>query len=414
MSFFLVSFPNQVTSAMRSLIAIDISREQARWVRLENHVPDVGGGVCGVCRIPGGVAICTQSVSPYIVLLRSTQLEVVHVHALKAVRDAHSIIFYDGHLYVVSTGTNEIYRLKVEDFRVDGEELFWRYPGTSSHSDDVHLNGITVSNSRLIATAFGHRKDEKWAGNGSVFYPETGEVIAEGLDQPHTPICSEDALFFAESSPGAVHVYKRNAEGQWIHEGRIPTGGYARGIAFSNAKLYIGISSLRNVSKSQGIMLAEQELSSRAGIMCLNLPELSPESTFDLSPFTREIYDILPLESGIALDSSFAALSERAREMQNSGERSADQVSRLGTNLNKVNREQQQLISAQRQLETVNQRLETENQRLEAEKQALTAEKERLGEELGVILSSHSWRFTAPMRRFKSKCQQFLGARSCF
>lgn len=412
MSFFLISFPNQVTSASRSLIAIDISREQARWVRLESHVPDVGGGGCGVCRVPGGVAVCTQSVSPCIVLLHPTQLEVVDVHALKEVRDAHSITFYNGHLYVVSTGTNEIYRLKVEDLRIREEELFWRYPGSSAHSDEVHLNGICVSGQKLIAAAFGPKKDGKWASNGCVFYPETGELIADGLCQPHTPFSHEDNLVFAESSTGTVHVYKRKTEGGWMTVGRIQAGGYARGIALLNEKLYIGISAARNISKSQGVILGEQELTSRAGIMCLNLPELSFQSLFDLSAFTREIYDILPLESGVALDSFIVALSERAREMQNTGERCADQIARMSTILNKVDRDQQRLESEKRQLESDKQRVESEKQQLEAENQGLWAEKERIRVELSIILSSRSWRFTEPLRWINRKCRQLLGARS--
>jgi hypothetical protein len=276
--------------------------------------------------------------------------------------------------------------LKVEDFRIYGEELFWRYPGASCNTDEVHLNGITVSNNRLIATAFGPRNDGKWGSHGCVFYPETGEVISEGLRQPHTPICSQDALFFTESAAGAVHVYKRKAKGKWIHGERIQTGGYARGIALLDERLYIGISSMRNVSRSQGVMLGEQDLISRAGIMCFNLQDLSLESVSDLSFFTREIYDILPLERGIALDSFFGALSDRAREMQNSGERFADQVARMHMILNKANRDQLQL----------------------------EAEKQQLMTELGGILSSLTWRLTAPVRLLGRRCKQLLDNRSWF
>jgi hypothetical protein len=414
MSFFLMSFPNQITSPACSLIVIDILHEQAHWVRLENHVPNPGEGVCGICRASGFVAICTQSVSPCIVLLHPTTLEVIHTHALSRVKDPHSIIFYDGYLYVVSTGTNEIYRLKAEDSHLCGEELFWRYPGSSCDTDEVHLNGITVSNNGLIATAFGPKVDGKWGSNGCVFYPVTAEVISEGLRQPHTPICSEDSLFFAESSKGTLHVYKRESEGKWIHSGHILTGGYPRGIALLNEKLFIGISSTRNVSKSQGIMLGEQELISRAGIMCLDMPDLSPVSISDLSAFTREIYDILPVESAIALDSFNGALLDRVREMQNSGERSVDQIGRLDAALNKASRDQQQLEAEKQQLEAEKLQLEVVKQELEAKQQKLMTEMEKMRDELGVILRSRSWHLTAPMRLLNRKCKQILEDRRWF
>jgi hypothetical protein len=330
----LVSFPNQLTSKGHSLIAIDFAKEKAFWIELKNFVSDIGGGVSGICNIPGFIAICTQSVAPAIVILNHNTLDVVFVFELKHVKDPHSMVFNKGYLYIASTGTNEIYRIKVNGCKLKNEERFWQYPDVKYDIDEVHLNGITISNDRIIATAFGKKNNSSWDANGLVFYPDTGEVLMENLSQPHTPLCKDKLFVFTESVIGKVYILEQKDNFSWCIKINFSISGYTRGIIIYDNDLYIGISSLRKVSKSRGLILSNKKEIIRTSILRVNIKDPTIRKTYDISAFSNEIYDIIPIETTNTKSSFYEALKRRVTEMQRTGEVFADQITRLNESLN--------------------------------------------------------------------------------
>lgn len=408
----LVSFPNQLTSKTHSLIAIDFAKEKAFWINLDNHVSDIGGGVSGICKIPGFIAICTQSVTPAIVILDHSTLDIVSVFELKYVKDPHSIVFSDSYLYIVSTGTNEIYRIKVKDYIIKNEELFWQYPGVKYDHDEVHLNGITVCNDRFIATAFGKKKNSKWDAAGHVFFTDTGEVLKENLFQPHTPLYKDTLLVFAESVTGTVYIYEQKEKSSWSPKIDFKVNGYARGILFYEDELLIGISSLRNVSKSRGVILKNQKEITRTSILHVNINDPKIRNIYDVSPFSKEIYDIISIENIKTLTSFYEALEMRVAAMQSTGELFAHQVTQLSEilnitqkNLNEVDKEKmllsKKLNITQKNFSEIDKEkilLEKKLQNLESSCETLEEEVIRINTELKNIVNSYSWRFVVIMR----------------
>ncbi|MGH8659655.1 MAG: DUF4915 domain-containing protein [Gammaproteobacteria bacterium] len=357
---FLLTFCNQQGSLFHSLCVVDFGGPRFSWVELDSIPDEVKqdfGGVCGACRIGEQVAICTQSNKAVVAIVDPATGCIGPVQVLEGCKDLHSMVYHDGYLYVTSTGTNEIYRVKVDSGPSLGEqELFWRYPNLRYDRDEVHLNGLTVSDNRFIASCFGVRApDESWSAAGKVFYLDSGHAIRDGLDQPHTPLVVDNQLFFAESAEKKVFAYKKAALDGWNFHAEIAMPGYTRGLALQAGKLLVGISSNRNISRSMKTAVADIRESADAAVMRVNLETHAAELAYDLSAFTREVYDIVPVNGVPLLSPPFGALSHRVREMESTIDRYMVNVQSLLSQLEEAHRQLEEahlsLSSLQSELE---------------------------------------------------------------
>lgn len=320
-----ITFANQLASPAHIALFADIEQQACAWVNLDRqHVGfDLKGtGAAGACQLPSGRLIfCTQGPEPAIVLLRLPEGEIITARRLLKVVDPHSLAFFERHLYIVSTGTNEIYRIALEGDQFSGEELFWHYPKTSRQFNEVHLNGITRYHDTFIATSFGEKKPAGNATrNGTIFFVDSGELIAENLNQPHSPLFSRNQLFVAESGHGRIHILQQESGRRFKKTAEVETGGYPRGLLLVDDCLYVGISSTRNISKSQQEMLGSQDLTNVTSIERVNLSNFRRTTVCSLQPFAREIYDLSVVETPPALTSEFACLRSRTLEMESMAE----------------------------------------------------------------------------------------------
>lgn len=338
---FLLTFCNQQGSLFHSLCVVDFGGPRFSWVEFDpipDEVRQDFGGVCGACRIGEYVAICTQSnEKPLVTIVDPVTGGIGRVLALEGCRDPHSMVYHEGYLYVTSTGTNEICRVKTDGTSFDKQELFWQYPDVRYDRDEVHLNGLTVSDNRFIASCFGVRAPGgSWSMAGRVFYLDSGHAIRDGLNQPHTPLVVDNQLFFAESAAKKVFVYTKTAPDTWNFHAEILMPGYTRGLALQTGKLLVGISSSRNVSRSRKTAVADIREPTDTAIMRVDLETHSTEVACDLSAFAREVYDIVSVNGAPSLSSPFDVLSHRVREMESTIDRYIVNVQSLLSQLNEA------------------------------------------------------------------------------
>jgi GT2 family glycosyltransferase len=219
-------------------------------------------------------------------------LSLVNHHVFTRATDIHSLCLAGTDLYVVSTGTDEVIKLKLDGARIQSEEIFWRPEPGPNGNDQNHLNAICGLRNDLIVSAFGSKVGEQWssARNGFIANISTGSVIATGLLQPHSLMEIDGAIFYCESATRAVRIL---AEQRCQY---LP--GYTRGLCAVGRQIFAGTSIGRRVSKSTGLInnpFDDGLPEGQCTITCMAADSLRIERTIELGQYAREIYDLVPV-----------------------------------------------------------------------------------------------------------------------
>lgn len=381
-AYVIVSFCNQISSPGRSLCILNTSNGDSRWIDLSN-LPKVlrqdYAGICGICRVGDDVVIATQGAAPALASVNITDATITSYTPLEKSRDTHSLVFHEGYLYLVSTGTNEIYKVSIYKGQFGREELAWGYPGVSYDKDEVHLNGLTIDGGRLIASCFGPKKaDGSWNTEGRVFYVESGLSIQGGLNQPHSPLITGRRLIFAESAAHKVYIYNKSESDEWRKEKEICLRGYTRGLVLTDDRLLVGVSSNRKLSKSQRKFLdTTQQESVDSKIVEINLSTGRQVDSLSLLGFGREIYDMALTNTSPTMLPAHDAISTRIGEMESSVDKYVADLSRVYLENIEISKRLQQS------------QLDLQQSRLDLQ---------QIHNELLRYTQSTSWRITAPVR----------------
>lgn len=315
----LVTFCNQTASPRHSGALLALDADGCTWldgIHPEILEPD-SFGIAGVCLVDGDLILATQSAAPSLIRYDPVTRQVKASRDLTPCRDLHSVVYHAGMLYVVSTGTNEIYEVPLGDDGFGAPRVYWRYPGQDYDRDLVHLNGLTTCADGLIASCFGPRQaDGAWGSNGAVFRLDPYQVIQDGLSQPHTPYCVGDRLFLAESRGHKVYLRHRDEHGAWAMEGSVDVGGYARGLACNDDILWVGVSATRRISRSKGTRNQGLDADHGAELVWIDLNTDTVSGRRALGGLGDEIYDLLIVETAGPVGSTLNALTQRIGGMQ--------------------------------------------------------------------------------------------------
>lgn len=208
---------------------------------------------------------------------------------LTQVRDGHSVLPDEGSLLVVSTGTDEIVRVRWDRNSPCSEETVWA--GSSSRSDTVHLNSIAIASGRMYVSCFGPKSGANWSDspNGRIIDLTTGEAICSGLLHPHTLFVLDGQLHVLDSKTGSVlevDPVTGGARERW------KVSGYLRGAAVGSKHLYVATSAFRHRSKSTGQVRSEPP--GADGRCLLHRIDISNGEicSRQLTPFGLEVYDL--------------------------------------------------------------------------------------------------------------------------
>lgn len=210
------------------------------------------------------------------------------------ISDFHDILFFKDHLYVVSTGTNEVVELSDEGKIV----ARWRFKG---EKDAWHLNCLDVWDGRVIVSAFGefyeHRGYKKNSlRQGFVMDLETGERLIANLSQPHSPEHDAFRKYIGSSETKSLLV----ADDTGLHEKFFES--YVRGIAVSDQVIYIGLSESRNITCDE------------TGSKILMLDKTTMEIISEIKLPFPEIYQIKVIPDLIRLNPQDLALNCAAKK----------------------------------------------------------------------------------------------------
>jgi hypothetical protein len=213
---------------------------------------------------------------------------------LNSVRDAHSIIRYNGDLLVNNTANNNVIKLRFDE-KYDNclEELYYEY--CYGAVDMIHLNSIIEWNNSIYVTMFGE-KGLTWkdALDGKVININENKVIASELIHPHSLKVIDNKLGFLESKRGKLHLIDENNK----HD-IVDIDGYLRGLDSDCDNIYIGKNALRRKSKSMGLIndinnVKVEEFYSEIIILNKN-NGYKVDKRLNITALGSEVYDIVVL-----------------------------------------------------------------------------------------------------------------------
>ena len=268
--------------------------------------------------------------------------------------DIHDVLLAGGLMYLAATQDNAVMCL-------DGDYNCmekWQLPG---EEDSSHLNSVALYKGRLLASVFGrftkHREyKEGTRGRGQIIDIRSGEVLLEGLSQPHSLTVDGDLLYFCCSQDKTLYAY----DGQrFVSSVLLP--GYARGVAIGENFIYVGLSLSRNVEPEQ------HELASGA-VAVIDRKTMAFTGVRKI-PF-REIYDLRIIHRHLDLIGMLAAQEGRI-----------DALNQL-------------LTGKERQNEVHNQAMAECNAKIQDLELLLAERNQRIAEITGTIF----WRLAEPVR----------------
>jgi len=223
-----------------------------------------------------------------IATLRQSDLSPIYYQELPEIQDGHSILATDMHLYVVSTGTDEVIRYDILDKELNNPMVFWR--ASESGKDTHHVNSIINQGNELFVSAFGPKTNTLWASasNGYIHNITKNIRIKESIYHPHSLSERHGQLYYCESSTRSFCA---------LDGPILKLEGYTRGIGWLSDEL-VGISSSvgRRISKSTGLIANSADpgtLEGKSNLVVRNITDHKVIVDIDLSKFGPEIYDIL-------------------------------------------------------------------------------------------------------------------------
>jgi len=173
------------------------------------------------------------------------------------IKDVHDVACFGNSMYIVSTGTNEIFEISLIDYKVIKSHKY------NGEGDAWHLNCLCINNDSVYVSAFCNFKEHysykgKTKENGFLIDLNTSKIILSNLSQPHSPIIIDDSLFICNSEEKTLVI--KNLKSNKIK--KIAFANYTRGIDCDDKYIYVGLSSSRNIpqdSKFSTVVILDKE-----------------------------------------------------------------------------------------------------------------------------------------------------------
>lgn len=294
----LISFVNQNFSKNLKLAILDLTENKLYWI---DKLSNKEAGCTGIAFLSNHMYVCLQNGG---LLTFNNRFEIVNNYEFTSIKDPHSLYSdEDGRIFCVSSGTNQIYEIKLDERGYPiNENEYWSYPDLDNYDEDIiHLNSTVISKKYKLASFFGIKSSNDWnsAISGGIIDLIKNDIVFENIVHPHSLFEINGELFVLESKKSCLHCLTAN---KVI---RLPEGNYLRGIDIIYDNIYLGMSSRRNYDKIKSILVSgrtgefENKIHhSTCRIGVLSKKEGKLIDIIDLSPFANEIYDInvLPKE----------------------------------------------------------------------------------------------------------------------
>ena len=292
----LMSFCNVNVPGYPALAVVDTNTFECRIPQLPQLDTPRSLSITGLAACEQHIYAAVQEpatgVSRLLVLDR-IQLRLRNYYLFRLGRSVHSLLFTEGRLYAVSTGTDEVLEMEMRGWEVASESVFWRPESDAPRQDRHHLNAICRWRGELLVSCFGKKPSELWNStrDGFVFSLTRNERIASGILHPHSLLVTSDSVAYCESGRMALRILGGSSVEQ------LP--GYTRGLCHVGDQLFVGTSVGRLISKSTGLINNPGTQGIRTGrctVCRVSAGDLKVEEVVDLTRYGQEIYDLLPLE----------------------------------------------------------------------------------------------------------------------
>lgn len=275
------------------LFGIDLHSQRRDWIDVNlDQLVASGLGLFADHEFVYHVCLSSPDLDTYLIVFDRSSLNVVDIHLLETVRDAHSVLRHGDELLVVSTGTDEIISYPLHGSKLGRPRVRWT--PTESGTDTHHINSVALLGEEILCSAFGPKEEGSWATaqNGYIQNISTGEYLVGGLQQPHSTTCRDGEIFFCNSLEGTVNS---------VDDTIAYLNGYSRGLAFgADGTLYAATSLSRRPSDPNAERAVfrnpgdEGELHGQCAIIQMSGSGGS-RLEISLAGFANEIYDLLVL-----------------------------------------------------------------------------------------------------------------------
>lgn len=384
--FILISFCNNPTFSSAPILCAKIPSaegEAITFVPVSLGLPYPITHATGLTKAENQilVSVISSAGKQYISALQESDLTPLYYQELPEIVDCHSILAIQDHLYVVSTGTDEVLCYKISNNAVHNPRVIWR--ASDAHTDTHHINSIVEKDGELFISAFGPKSDQlkSTATNGYIHNITKDIRVKEGIYHPHSLAIRNGTIYYCNSKNKTFCSLEDEHP-------LFQLNGYTRGVAWLSDDLVCLASSIgRKVSKSTGLAanLADpDEPVEECSLMVGKISSKEMITKIDLSWFGPEIYDLLILKGHMDLlaVTISAQLSERSL-------------------VNALDTQVRMLTAEVHKLGTQAQMLSAEIHGLSAQVQMLNTQVFEKEQQLNQILTSKAWRFAMFLRRMR-------------
>ena len=301
--FILISFCNNPTFSSTPILCAKIPLDQSEpiiFVPISLGLPYPITHATGLTKSENQifVSVISSEGKQYISVLHESDLTPLYYQELPEIVDCHSILAINGHLYVVSTGTDEILRYNISNDSINNSKIIWQ--ASDAQKDTHHVNSIIEKDGEFFISAFGPKSDQflSTATNGYIHNITKDIRVKEGIYHPHSLSIRNGMMYYCNSKKKSFCSLE--GEHPLFH-----LNGYTRGTSWLSDDLVCLASSIgRRVSKSTGVVSNLAGLDEPADECNLIVGKISSKeiiAQIDLSWFGPEIYDLLIFEGDIDL-----------------------------------------------------------------------------------------------------------------
>ncbi len=172
-----------------------------------------------------------QEIPPSLLVFDLRRFRLLGRDLLTGLRDVRSLLYLDGTLYIVSSGTNEVVAYRADQGRLTGQAFRWRpNPSGSSAEERPDLDSLAFFEGEVVVSGRRNPLDL-----GFLLSMTRGEPISQALDglgQPGSLSVFRGSLISCEESTGTL---RRLQDGFSKH-----LGGRLRGLGVIDDEIFVG------------------------------------------------------------------------------------------------------------------------------------------------------------------------------
>ena len=239
-------------------------------------------------------ALGAKAREPVMLVFDQSQFALELVYTFTLGHDVHSACMVGDTIYAVSTGTDEVIAVPWHGNEFGPERVVWSPEPDGPREDIHHLNAVLYLDGDVLVSGFGAKAGARWASahQGFIYNVTSGEMVLQGIDQPHSLFDLDGKIGYCESRRSTVRVVGDSRS--------LILPGYSRGTARVGEHLFVATSVGRSTSANNESTVDNPAVggvpAGRCTVSLLSVRDFRVEQTIEIAPAASEIYDLLAVE----------------------------------------------------------------------------------------------------------------------